>query len=339
MGCERTTRALIFVVASLLVLPPAAWSADGWPDPVPIVRGIPAPPTAEVIALCPDISEYPQVFTARDGDGLAGRLASGSRYRVVLVDPWASTAARLAGFDGVAREVYPGMIDQLAAQGGRVTWIGHGLCGLLPMAAAARASVRTVAARWVALGTRFDYRDPSPLLRSWLDSWRGGERPLPQLLAALLFSGLRTSLGNRPSSLPVHLGDDGGVPADVLEAFHRERLSREPSAAVLEDLARWFESDRMMDTEGWTDYGRGFDAVTGPALLVAGASDAIAPPEDVLPAMDRFSAEVGARFHLLSRSDGDREEYGHLGMLLSRNSARDVDGMIAAWLQGRYDLP
>ncbi len=339
MGHEWTTRALIFVVACALSIPGSGWSADGWPDPVPIVRGIPAPPDADVIALCPDIGEYPRVFTARDGEGLAGRLASGSQYRVVLVDPWSSTAARVAGFDGVAREVYPGMIDQLAAQGGEVTWIGHGLCGLLPIAASARASVRTVAARWVALGTRFDYRDPSPLLRGWLDAWRAGERPLPQQLAALLFSGLRPALGNRPSSAPAHLGDDGGDPAGVVEAFWRERLSREPASAVLEDIGRWFETGRMTDSEGWTDYSRGYESVTGPALLVAGASDAMAPPEDVLPAMDRLGSDVGARFHLLSRSDGDKEEYGHLGMLLSRHSARDVDGMISAWIQGRYKLP
>jgi len=318
------------LVAGLLITTPAR--AQEVPDPIPVVRGIPAPQDADVVALCPDIGEFPEVWLARDGSGLAGRLATG-RSKVFLVDPWATTEARVDGFDGVVRTVYPALLKKLGAAGnGEVTWVGHGLCGLLPLAAAARASVNVPAKRWIALGTRFAYRSPSPLVERWLAGWGGAERPLPELLESLLFTGLRERLGSRPSSVPVGMEGEGTTPSQILESFHRNKLSRPPAKAVLEDLGRWFETGRMTDTEGWTDYTLGYQSVTGPALLVAGASDPFAPPEDVLPALDALPAAVEAEFELLSRINGDREEYGHLGMLLSRFSGRDVDGLITRWL-------
>ncbi len=329
----------LFVVALGLAVLPARLEAEIFPEPEPVVRGFPPPPNADVVALCPDMSEWPSVFVARDGSGLAGKLAR-TRRKVFLVDPWKTVAARVDGFDGVVREVYPWMLERLRqlAGGGEVTWIGHGLCGLLPVAATARGSA--VTPRWVALGTRFDYRLPSPLLDEWLRAWHEDERPLPLLLQALLFTGLRPALGSRRTSVPPALGTDpDDEPWAVLEAYHRDHLARPPPAAVLEDVRRWYATGDLTDSEGWIDYRRGFATVPGPALIVAGASDAVAPPESVLPALDALPDDFDVTWHLLSRLDGDREEYGHLGMLLSRHSARDVDPMIAAWLSGREKLP
>ena len=338
-GRASTTLILLFLVIVGLVAVPGRIEAEIYPEPESIVRGFPPPPNADVVALCPDFSEWPSVFTARDGSGLAGRLAR-TRRKVFLVDPWKTVAARVDGFDGVVREVYPWILERLRqlAGSGEVTWVGHGLCGLLPVAATARGSA--LAPRWVALGTRFDYRFPSPLLEEWLGAWHGSGRPLPELLRSLLFTGLRSALGSRRSSVPTALGPDpDDDPAAVLEAYHRDHLARPPPEAVLEDVRRWFATGEMTDSEGWIDYRRGFAEVGGPALIVAGASDAVSPPESVLPALEQLPDSVDASWHLLSRIDGDREEYGHLGMLLSRHSARDVDPLISAWLAGREELP
>jgi pimeloyl-ACP methyl ester carboxylesterase len=338
-GRVRRTSVLPLLIALALVVPSTSARAEIYPEPEPVVRGFPPPPNADVVALCPDFSEWPTVFTARDGSGLAGRIAR-TRKKVVLVDPWKTVAARMDGFDGVVREVYPWLLERLGqmAGDGKVIWIGHGLCGLLPVAATARGSA--LAPSWVALGTRFDYRLPSPLLEEWLRAWHEEERPLPELLKSLLFSGLRPALGSRLTSVPTALGTDpDDDPAAVLEAYHRDNLARPPPRAVLEDVRRWYATGDMTDSEGWIDYRRGFAEVGGPALIVAGASDAVSPPEAVLPALDALPGAAEVTWHLLSRVDGDREEYGHLGMLLSRHSARDVDPMILAWLAGREELP
>ena len=312
--------------------------AGAVPEPVAVVRGQASGYESEVIALCPDISERPEVFTARDGEGLAGHLALG-RQKVYLVDPWSSPTAHAEGFDGVVREVYPQLLERLALQSGnkRITWIGHGLCGLLPLAAAARPSGNPPATRWVALGSRFSWAHPSPALVDWVAASLAA-RALPDAVQRLLFTGLRDALGARRSSLPSGIEARGSLP-ESFELFHRQTIGRPPPRAILEDMQRWFEAGRMTDRAGWIDYGVGYDNVRGPALIVAGASDAVAPPEDVLPALDRLGADVGASYRLLSRVEGDREEYGHLGMLLSRHASRDVDALISAWLAGEGSAP
>ena len=297
-----------------------------------VVRGLPAPATAAIVALCPDISERSSVFMARDGDGLAGSLARAG-YRVYLVDPWDTTVARTEGFDGVVREVYPALLRLLAESGsGDVTWIGHGLCGMLPVAAAARPARALPKVRWVALGTRFSWALPSPLLLRWLHSWQREEAALPELVTNLFFTGLRPRAGPRPSSAPPPL-DPAADPAEVLEAYHRDNLSRPPPRALIDDLLRWFESGDARDREGWVDYSAGLAKSPGPALLVAGATDPWAPPEDVLAGLRRLPQADATQWRLLSRVSGDREEYGHLGMLLSRHSARDVDASVLRWLR------
>lgn len=307
-------------------------------EPIPVVRGAAGAFDTEVVALCPDVSEKPEVFLARDGDGLAGHLARG-RQQVYLVDPWASPTAHAEGFDGVVREVYPAILKRLAAAGGqeRITWIGHGLCGLLPMAAAARPSGNPPPVRWIAMGSPFDWSQPAPSLVAWVDAWLAG-KALPQSVMRLFFTGFREALGARRSSLPGDIERRGSL-EESFELHHRQNVSRPPPVAVLEDLKRWFEAGQLTDRAGWIDYGIGFRNVQGPGLLVAGASDPVAPPESMLAGLDRFAPEAGVGYHLLSRVDGDREEYGHLGMLLSRHSARDVDPLISAWLRGEENLP
>ena len=338
-GRRSDARCLRAIGAACLLLLPAASSAGDRPEPQPVERGTPSAYEAEVIALCPDIGERPEVFLAREGEGLATHLARGP-WKVYLVDPWSTPTAAAEGFDGVVRDVYPWLLQRLAEASGheRVTWIGHGVCGLLPLAAAARPSGNPPPTRWVALGTRFDWSLPSPVLERWVDGWRTGAPPLPDLVQRLLFTGLRAAVGSRNSSVPRGV-QVVGTPAESLEFLHRDTIARTPPAGVLDDLARWMSQGRITDRSGWVDYEAAYANVRGPALLVAGASDGVAPPEQVLPALDRLAPEVGARWHLLSRISGDREEYGHLGMLLSRHAARDVDPLITAWLQGRRTLP
>jgi hypothetical protein len=314
---------------------------------VAVVRDRPPRADAAAVALCPDVGERAEVFTARDGDGLAGHLAK-EGFRVWLVDPWDSAEARVDGVDGVVREEFPALLQALEgkAQGAPLYWVGHGICGLLPVLQAARPDARVPAFRWAALGTRFSWRHPSPLLTEWIRAWMRDERPLPEIVRRVLFTGLRTALGPRRSSVPRGVPPEMAArdrdPAVAMEEWHRAALARPPPRELLGQLLRWFERGVMADEQGWVDYERGFEAVGGPALVVAGASDTMAPPEDVLPGFDRMAAGAGgaaARYRLLSRVNGHREEYGHLGMLLSRNAARDLDAVLIAWLRGREQLP
>ena len=265
-----------------------------------------------VAALCPDVGESPAVFATRDrGEGLAQRLERAG-YEVVLVDPWAGHEASQGGFDAVVEQVYPFLVDVAAGEEGEVVWIGHGLCGLLPAAAAARGQAPDLAG-WVALGTRFDYRFVAPAVTAWLAAWKEGNAPSEETRRRALLTG------------PPTLG---------AEQLYRDVLERRPPAALIADLERWHSEGTPTARDG-LDYLAAIGSMRTPALLVAGASDPFAPPEDVLPAVE----PLGASYRMLSRVNGHGEEFGHAGMLISRRARRGVDPVVTAWLQGRRRLP
>ena len=298
-----------------------------------VIRGAQPAPGADVVALCPDLTERPQVYTSRGEDSLASRLARAGK-RVFLVDPWSATATASSGFDGAVTEVLPALLSELSmrASGGEIYWIGHGICGLLPMAAAARGNEDAAAIHWIALGTRFDWTRPSGPLRSWLQAWAEDEDPVPAATQRVLFTGLREAVGPRASSVPPALRTDTNrSAAEELETFHRNKLLRAPAKVVLEDLIRWFSAGTISASTGWIDYSVGLEKMTGDALLVAGMTDPWAPPESALPAP---AAAGSARLEVkvVGRSEGAKEDYGHLGMLLSENASADIDRVVLHWL-------
>jgi len=270
------------------------------------------PGAATVIALCPDIGESPAVFVSRDGGGGLAQQLERKGFEVALVDPWAGVDAEVGGFDLVVEEVYPYLVDAVAGEDEEVVWVGHGLCGLLPAAAASRGGAPELAG-WVALGTRFDYRHVSPAFVGWLAAWQEGRPPAEEVRARLLFTG------------PI---------SDGAKQILTDRLQRPPPAAVIEDLDRWC-LDGVVTARDGLDYLADLDAGPAPSLLVAGVSDPVAPPEDVLPAVER----LGASYRMLSRVSGHGEEFGHVGMLISARARRGVDRVLVAWLEGRRRLP
>jgi len=324
------------VAAALMSAP--AFAGDDGPRPVPHGNAAGAA-SGPLVALCPDIGESARVFTARSDGGLANTLERAG-YRVYLVDPWQNAEADTGGFDAVVEDIYPALLGQLAEIAGEapVTWVGHGLCGMLPVAAAsADVPAAPAAPRWVALGTRLDYRFGAPAVRSWLASHARGEPPPYPVLRATLLTGLRDAPGFRSSTDP---GFPQGVgAANAVRIVFEDQLMEDPPVAVVEDLIRWYEVGAPLARDGRTHYLDGLTACPGPVLLVAGCTDPIAPPEDVLAGLEPLANGNDVSYRLLSRVNRHREEYGHLGMLLSRHARRDVDRLVLRWLRGREQNP
>jgi lysosomal acid lipase/cholesteryl ester hydrolase len=265
----------------------------------------------------------PDVFTVRDGGGgLAQRLAAAG-YEVERVDPWLGSAAEERGFDAVVNETYPQLVAWLQRRG-PVIWIGHGLCGLLPVAAAAGADPPELGG-WAALGTRMDYRFEPPAVHRWLSSWETDGVPDTGTVQACQLTGVADEPRRGCSAR-----------LDVME-LHRQRVERRPPPAVLEDLQRWYATGEVTSRDGAVHYLDGLARSGGPVLLVAGVSDPMAPPEDVLPALEQLPG--AAHYRMLSRINGHCEEFGHMGMLLSRSARRGLDRVLLAWLDGRERLP
>ncbi len=279
-----------------------------------------------MVVLCPDIGETSAVFTTRDGGGgLAQRLIRAG-HEVELVDPWSSAAARERGFDAVLDEVYPVLVAQAGAGGDDVVWIGRGVCGLLPAAAAADGRPPAVA-RWVSLGTRFDHRYAPSSHLEWLRAWAEGAAASVEVERRALLTGLAGTRRERRR---------GSAIGDV-EALWRERVAAVPPPAVVADVLRWYEIGACTRRDDGRDHLTGLEHPHSTALLVAAVTDPLAPPEDVAAGLERSDGDVSYR--MLSRVNGHGEEFGHLGMMLSRAARRGVDPVVVAWLAGDGRLP
>jgi len=191
--------------------------------------------------------------------------------------------------------------------------------------------------RWIALGTRLDVRLPSDAALALATAWAGGEQPDREVLARAWWTGVREDrpgrAGSAPAGAPV-----AGTTAERMARLGRNVIEQPVPAEVARDLLRWLEQGVASDRAGGRDYLAGLEQVRGPALLVSGASDPLAPPEDVLAGLDR-AAGADVRHRMLSVVNAHREEYGHLGMLLSRTAGRDLDRVVLAWLRGQAVLP
>lgn len=278
------------------------------------------------MALCPDIGETTAVFTTRDGGGgLAQRLLRAG-HEVELVDPWDGAMAREGGFDAVVDEVFPVLVAQVGADGADVVWIGRGLCGLLPAAAAAQGREPDVTA-WISLGTRFDYRFAPPSHLGWLEAWAAGEAPEADVERRALLTGLAPTRKERRK---------GSAIGDV-EPLWRGRVAAEPPREVVADVLRWYETGACTRRDDGRDHLAGLESSTIDALMVAAVTDPLAPPEDVLAGLER--AGGAPSYRMLSRVNGHGEEFGHVGMMLSRAARRGVDPVVVAWLAGNRRLP
>ena len=291
-----------------------------------------------VLALCPDIGETAAVFTTRDGGGGLAQGLLGAGYRVELVDPWSGDAATERGFDAVLEEVYPYLLARAAVDGSEVIWIGRGVCGLLPVAAAATGQAGEIDA-WISLGTRFDHRFLADSYVAWLRAWAGGEPPLEDVERRALLTGLAPSREARRR---------GSTLRDV-ENLWRTRVATAPPTAVVEDILRWYEAGSCTRRSDDLDYLAGLEETGLRALMVAAVTDPLAPPEDVIAGLDRARGDVrgDARgvargevaYRMLSRVNGHGEEFGHVGMMLSRASRHGVQPVVLAWLAGKRRLP
>jgi len=294
----------------MAVLPLRAWCAD------------------EVVVLCPDIGETAAVFTTRDGGGgLAQRLIRAGHV-VELADPWSGAVAREGGFDAVVDEVYPVIVAQAAGDGADVIWIGRGLCGLLPAAfASADVDGTPTVVAWASLGTRFDYRHAPPSHVQWLRSWSSGDAPGPAVERRALLTGLAPTRRDRRR----------GSELAAVEQLWRSRVAVAPPAAVVEDMLRWYETGAVARRDDGQNYLSGLEAAGQRALMIAAITDPLAPPEDVIAGLEMAQGDLSYR--MLSRVNGHGEEFGHVGMMLSRAARHGVEPVVVAWLAGRRRLP
>ena len=107
----------------------------------------------------------------------------------------------------------------------------------------------------------------------------------------------------------------------------------EPAAEMIEFI-RWKRlGGRWADRDGF-DYGEGLARVATPVLSVAAAKDTNDPPEGCRGLCEAFGSP-DKTFVLLGRESGHLKDYDHIGMIVSKEAAREVWPLLADWMDER----
>ncbi len=237
-------------------------------------------------------------------------------------------AARAYGFDAHVTLDAPAALAEVRRVTGapRVFWVGHSMGGMLGYVLAGGPEGEALAGV-VAVGSpvRFDVQRKvvrrlgrllSPLARV-------RTRPVQALMAPL--AGWVAPPGTRLILNPANM--DGAV---VRRALFN--LVSELSVGHAAQFGAWIRAGRFESQDGSVDYRARLAAATVPALLLAGAADALAPPAAVAAAYEALGSP-DKTYAVLGTATGCAADYGHGDLLLGRHAPEEVYPRIAGWLE------
>ena len=156
-----------------------------------------------------------------------------------------------------------------------------------------------------------------------------------QILGAALF-GAQVSLGEGYLKIPP-IAWLSSLVLRLLGRLPAQRLGLgpepEPAGEILE-MIRWKRlGGRWADSTGFS-YWEGLGKVSTPVLSVSGENDTNDPPEGCRLLLEAIGSR-DKRFVLLSRKDGFSTDYDHIGMIVSKEAAKEVWPLLATWMDER----
>jgi polyhydroxyalkanoate synthase len=216
---------------------------------------------------------------------------------------------------------------QRHVEGRRVFLVGHSLGGLISYAAAP--ALGDAIAGIVTIGSPYHFTRGSPSLTAIsyflgaVAGSGGGLRGLPIHLApwGLLLQATRRFTESSFNPIPVRGWSAGGLEPHVLAEHLRLAFDR----AGVGDMLDMFDADGRF-FGGASDHRERFEKLDVPLLVIAGASDDLAPPASVRPGFSR------------SRSSDKRYEVvplGHIDLLVGRDAPLITWPLVSRWIADR----
>jgi polyhydroxyalkanoate synthase subunit PhaC len=213
--------------------------------------------------------------------------------------------------------------------GRRVFLVGHSLGGLVSYAAAP--TLNGAVAGIVTIGSPYHFTRGSPSLTAMsyvlgaVARSRGLPRGVPIHLApwGMLLKATRRFAESSLNPIPVRGWSAGGLEPHILEEHFRLAFDRAGVGDML-DMFEWAADGRFFGVA--SDYGERFEKLDVPLLVVAGASDDLAPPASVRPGFWR------------SRSSDKRYEVvplGHIDLLVGRDAPLITWPLVSRWIAER----
>jgi pimeloyl-ACP methyl ester carboxylesterase len=106
-----------------------------------------------------------------------------------------------------------------------------------------------------------------------------------------------------------------------------------PGRRILLQFADWIDHDAFRSADRHVDYREAMSRLRVPLLVVAGAADRLARPENVMRAV-AAARHADVLTVTLGRADGCQEDYGHLDMIFGRRVVEEVFPRLAGFLEG-----
>jgi pimeloyl-ACP methyl ester carboxylesterase len=94
----------------------------------------------------------------------------------------------------------------------------------------------------------------------------------------------------------------------------------------------WIMNDAFRAIDQRRDYRAELPRITVPLLFLAGPRDALAPPDAVKETFESVGS-TDKQFHICSRAQGMRVNYGHFDLLIGRESSTEIFPMIQRWIE------
>jgi polyhydroxyalkanoate synthase subunit PhaC len=233
-------------------------------------------------------------------------------------------------FDYVDEDLPVAVEEVQRHAGGRPIFIvGHSLGGLISYAAAP--ALNGAVAGIVTMGSPYHFARGSPSLTAigyvlgTLSRARGVPRSVPIHLApwGMLFRATRRIAESRLYPIPLRGWAAGGLEPHVLEEHFRFAFDRAGLGDML-DMFEWAADKRFMGVA--SDYGERFEKLDVPLLVIAGASDDLAPPRSVRPGFAR-SRSTDKRYELVP--------LGHIDLLVGRDAPLITWPLVSRWIASR----
>jgi len=210
----------------------------------------------------------------------------------------------------------------------RLDCVGHSLGGMMLYALLARGTARGMVGAVATIGAPLGFRW-GERFTAWAKRGAAVGRRLPLVPITAPAIAFLPVIEMYPGPLEPVFYNPKNLSPRLWTSFLAVGVDDEPGS-LLEQVARWLETDRFTSADGAFDYEAALREVRTPVLVVAGKLDQLGFP----PLVRRGFDALGGRkeWLLVAEENGMSADYGHMDMLLGDRAAADVFLPIDRWL-------
>ncbi len=256
---------------------------------------------------------------------------TGKSYAKGLLRPYLAKLRHTWDFDDYVFKDIPALVGFIQAKTGRdkLHWAGHSLGGTL-IYAAIETMGNSVCASAVTLGAAMS-ASVRPGYVKFLLKVDPIVKKMP-FIPLKTFAQMGSPLGRWVAPMEDNFFySSANIDMQLLETAMKVAVENVSSPLFLQ-LHDWYKNNHFKTRDSKYSYRDNLDRIKAPFLTCAGSVDGMTPYVDVHFAHTQIGSRK-KRFHVFGREHGCRTEYGHMDLILGKNSSHDVFPVIANWFK------